>query len=96
MLRKNISNTFNLHNSWPLQDAKARLSELVRKAQESGPQCVTVHGRNAVIILSINEFELLQPSLTGLDLISTLQASPATEIKFERLSVLSPVRDVNL
>ncbi|NBT97438.1 MAG: type II toxin-antitoxin system prevent-host-death family antitoxin [Methylocystaceae bacterium] len=32
-------------NSWPLQDAKARFSELVRRACSEGPQHVTVHGR---------------------------------------------------
>ena len=36
--------------SWPLQDAKARLSELIRKAQSEGPQHVTVHGRSTVVV----------------------------------------------
>jgi prevent-host-death family protein len=85
-----------MHNSWPLQDAKARLSELVRKAQETGPQRVTIHGRDAVIVMSINEFERLQPALSGLDLISTLQSSPLIDVEFERLSVNSSVRDVVL
>jgi len=30
---------------WLLQDAKARFSELVRRAKTDGPQLVTVHGR---------------------------------------------------
>jgi prevent-host-death family protein len=96
MSKTNISNTLNMHNSWPLQDAKARLSELVRKAQETGPQRVTIHGRDAVIVMSINEFERLQPALSGLDLISTLQSSPLIDVEFERLSVNSSVRDVVL
>lgn len=37
-------------NTWKLQDAKARFSEVVRKAREGEPQTVTVHGEPAVII----------------------------------------------
>lgn len=35
---------------WALQRAKSRFSELVRKAQTDGPQHVTVHGRDRVVL----------------------------------------------
>lgn len=41
---------------WQLQDAKNRFSELVRKAREEGPQVITLHGRDAVVVVSANEF----------------------------------------
>ena len=41
---------------WRLQDAKNRLSELVRKAREEGPQMITLRGRDAVLVVSANEF----------------------------------------
>lgn len=41
---------------WQLQDAKNRLSELVRKAREDGPQVITLRGRDAVVVVSANEF----------------------------------------
>lgn len=44
---------------WQLQDAKARFSELFRRARESGPQCVTRHGREAVVVLPAEEFARL-------------------------------------
>jgi prevent-host-death family protein len=34
-----------------LQDAKARFSELVRRVRSEGPQQVTVHGRDEVVII---------------------------------------------
>jgi prevent-host-death family protein len=37
-------------NTWKLQDAKARFSEVVRKARDGKPQTVTVHGEPAVVI----------------------------------------------
>lgn len=41
---------------WPLQDAKNRLSELVRKARDEGPQVITLHGREAVVVVSASEY----------------------------------------
>lgn len=41
---------------WQLQDAKNRLSELVRKAREEGPQVITLRGRDAVVVVSANEY----------------------------------------
>lgn len=46
---------------WKLEDAKARFSEVVRHAQEDGPQRVTVRGHDAVVVMSVEEFERLVP-----------------------------------
>lgn len=46
---------------WKLEDAKARFSEVVRHAREDGPQRVTVRGHDAVIVMSVEEFERLAP-----------------------------------
>jgi antitoxin Phd len=45
-------------NSWKLQDAKARFSELVRKARAGAPQQVTVHGKEAVVVFDPERFEI--------------------------------------
>lgn len=45
-------------NVWKLQDAKARFSELVRKARAGAPQTVTVRGKEAVIVLDPERFEV--------------------------------------
>jgi prevent-host-death family protein len=82
--------------TWTLQDAKARFSDLVRRAQVEGPQHVTVHGRGAAVILSEATFARLNGSQTGVVLIEALQASPDRDIDLESASVLLPVRDVAL
>ena len=41
---------------WPLQDAKNRFSELVRRAREKGPQVITVHGREAAVVVAASEY----------------------------------------
>jgi prevent-host-death family protein len=46
---------------WKLEDAKARFSEVVRHARENGPQRVTVRGQDAVVVMSVEEFDRLVP-----------------------------------
>lgn len=46
---------------WKLEDAKARFSEVVRRARSEGPQRVTVRGKDAVVIISAEEFDQLLP-----------------------------------
>ncbi len=81
---------------WRLQDAKARFSEVVRDAQQRGPQRVTLHGKDAVVIVGADEFDRLQRPLTGRDIINALAGSPLADVPFERLSVKSKVRDIKL
>ena len=45
---------------WQLQEAKARFSELVQKAIDDGPQTVTRRGKPAVVVLSVEQFELMK------------------------------------
>ena len=81
---------------WRLQDAKARFSEVVREAQQHGPQRVTLHGRDAVVIVGADEFDRLQRPVSGRDIVEALAASPLAEVNFERLTVKSRVRDIDL
>ena len=53
------------NNHWQLQTAKARFSELFRIVRSKGPQWVTRQGKEAVVILSAEQFEKLQKQKTG-------------------------------
>jgi antitoxin Phd len=66
---------------WQLQDAKNRFSEVVDLAVSEGAQTVTRHGRDTVVILSVDDYRRLRgadvtfksylmhgPSLEGVDL----------------------------
>jgi prevent-host-death family protein len=79
-----------------LQDAKARFSELVRRAKSEGPQLVTVHGREEVVVIDAAEFRRLEDDRTGEDLILALQASPHRDLNVEPKRARLPVRDVIL
>jgi antitoxin Phd len=45
-------------NTWKLQDAKARFSELVRRARTGEPQHVTLHGKEAVVVVDPERYEV--------------------------------------
>lgn len=81
---------------WPLQAAKARFSELVRRARGDGPQHVTVHGREEVVVMSAEEFRRLKGEQTGKALIAALQASPHRHIDIAPERAAMPVRNVSL
>jgi prevent-host-death family protein len=81
---------------WPLQDAKARFSELVRRVRSEGPQHVTVHGRDEVVVIAAEEFRRLKGDLTGRALIAAMQASPHRDIDLTPARMKMPVRGVRL
>ena len=85
-----------LPNYWPLQDAKARFSELVRRVKGNGPQHVTLHGREEVVVIAAEEFRRLKGAKTGRALVEALQASPYPDLKIESRRMPMPVRDVTL
>jgi antitoxin Phd len=47
---------------WPVQDAKARFSELLEAAVKDGPQVVTKPSVDAAVLVSIEEWRWLQSS----------------------------------
>ncbi len=81
---------------WLLQDAKARFSELVRRVRSEGPQHVTVHGRDEVVVLSAEEFRRLKGTQTGAALIEAIQASPHRDLEIEPARAAMPVRGIHL
>jgi len=81
---------------WQLQDAKAHFSELVRRVRAEGPQHVTVHGREAVVLVSAEEFHRLKGDRTGKALVDAVHASPHRSIALQPKRARLPVRDVEL
>lgn len=79
---------------WALQDAKSRLSELVKKVQELGPQYITVHGNPAVVVISQKEYqELIMPAISVVDF---FKKSPLVGLNLKITRDKSLGRDVDL
>lgn len=81
---------------WKLEEAKARFSELVRAARAEGPQHVTVYGKDAVVVLSAEDYSRLKPLADQPSLHALLSQSPLRDLDFESGAVRGPVRDVPL
>jgi prevent-host-death family protein len=61
-------------DSWKLEDAKARFSELVRRASAEGPQAVTVRGRRAVVVMDAGDYDRLVAPRPRLGLVEFLES----------------------
>ena len=46
-------------STWQLQEAKARLSELVKRTKEQGPQFISVHGKRTAVVVSEDDYAKL-------------------------------------
>jgi len=44
-------------DTWTVAEAKAKLSEVLERAQSDGPQTITRHGRRAVVVVAADEWE---------------------------------------
>ena len=56
-----------MSNVWQLQEAKNKFSHLVDKAHHEGPQIVTRHGKESVVILAIEDYQKLGGCHSGSD-----------------------------
>ena len=85
---------------WSLQEAKAKFSEVVKRAQTEGPQTVTVHGKAAVTISAAQGESETSKKFTGAELVKAFQACPFPEIfdDIDKLRIREPlvVRDIEL
>lgn len=80
--------------SWKLQDAKARLSEVVKEATLHGPQEISLRGQAVVVVLSKQEYnELIEPKLSFIDF---MRSSPLVGTKLDLKRDPSLTRDIDL
>jgi antitoxin Phd len=75
---------------WQLQEAKGKFSELVNQAIKEGPQIITRHGEEVVVVISIDEYTNLKKPAD--DLVEFFRASPLVEADLDLTRDLSPIR----
>jgi hypothetical protein len=68
----------------------------VRRAKEEGPQHVTVHGREEVVVIGADDFRRLAGERSGEALVVALQMSPHRSTGIEPRRSRMRVRDVAL
>ncbi len=80
--------------TWQLQDAKARLSEVIKSAAQEGPQEVTVRGKPSAVILSVETYQAMKKQRP--DFVSFMQQSPLLGEDIDMSRSESLTRDVSL
>jgi len=82
-------------HAWQMQEAKARLSEVVKLAESEGPQDITLHGQSVAVLVSRSMFERLSGNEHSL--VEFMRKSPLyglEDIEFKREQ--SRTREVEL
>ncbi|RLL50941.1 type II toxin-antitoxin system Phd/YefM family antitoxin [Mariprofundus sp. EBB-1] len=75
---------------WQLQDAKARLSEVIKSAHDEGPQLVTVRGKPSAVVISFEEYKAMKKQRPGF--VEFMRSSPLVGVELSD----SPVRGISL
>jgi len=79
-------------NTWQMQEAKARLSELVKSAEYEGPQYIIHHGNSVAVVISQTTYDRLTGHAQGLE--ALIQSSPLFDVNDVQLDRdISPTRD---
>lgn len=79
---------------WQLQEAKARLSEVVKKAAQEGPQRITLHGEPAAVVLSEADYQRLRRRPKRF--IDFIRSSPLRGVELDLARDRSPPREIHL
>lgn len=83
-----------MRRRWQLQEAKARLSEVVRASADAGPQEITVHGKTTAVLVSKEDYERLTKKKPSF--VEFMRNSPLVGVDLKIQRDRSPVRKVAL
>lgn len=82
---------------WQLQEAKAKFSELFRRARAEGPQYVTKSGREQVVVLRSEQFEeMVHRARQPQSLVEFFQQSPLRGLNLDFTRDKDTGRDIEL
>jgi antitoxin Phd len=68
-----------MEHIWQVQEAKNKFSEVINDAVSEGPQIITRHGQQIVVVLAYDEYtRLIEPKT---DLVEFFQNSPLAKVE---------------
>lgn len=83
-----------MKNVWQLQEAKNKFSNLVEKARHEGPQIVTKHGKESVVVISAEQYQEMCKPKSGL--LDFMQSSPMAKVTLNMERDKSLARETEL
>lgn len=91
------SSTKRQSPAWQLQTAKARFSELFRRARTEGPQVVTRQGKEQVVVLPAEQFaQLTKRVRQPKSLVKFFAESPLAHVKLDLSRDVDSGRELKL
>jgi prevent-host-death family protein len=81
-----------MRGHWQLQEAKQRLSELIRLVRTDGPQFVTKHGEEVAVIIDVAEYRRLRGGTP--DFKEFLRSAPPVDLEIDRSSAQARAVDL--
>jgi prevent-host-death family protein len=69
--------------TWQLQEAKAKLSEVIKTAKKDGPQIISQRGVNSAVVLPFDEWERSQQP-KGQSILEILRSGPPGDLPLPR------------
>lgn len=83
--------------AWQIQTAKARFSEVFRRARTEGPQRITRQGKDGVVMLAEEQYErLVGKSHQPKSLVQFFRASPLVGVELDLERDRDAGRDIEL
>ena len=80
--------------TWQLQEAKAKLSELIKQVMHSGPQGISLRGILEAVIISRKDYERFTGQKTSF--VKLMRSSPLKGLNINTQRNKSQSRDVSL
>lgn len=81
-----------MSQTWKLQDAKQKFSQMINEAIRSGPQVITKHGTEIAVVLAYEEYRKLLTSQQGL--VDFFRSSPLVSAELDLTRDKSEVQAV--
>ncbi len=84
-------------DSWQIQSAKARFSEVFRRARNEGPQRITRQGKEGVVMVAEEQYErLVGKSHQPKNLVQFFRQSPLVGVELDLERDRDAGRDIDL
>jgi len=83
-----------MKNTWQLQEAKAKFSEVINEAIQHGPQIITKHGVETALLISVDDYKKVNKK--DLKISQFFQNSPIANIDLDLNHSQDTPREVKL
>jgi len=96
-IRRKAGRPKTLGAPWQIQTAKSRFSELFRRARAEGPQLITRHGKEGVVMISDEQYEqLVSRSHQPESIVQFFRESPLVGVELNLERDKDEARDIEL